>query len=88
MQTFWRRSQIPSQQKLQNPGDMAQAARLSLRMQKELKLLLSDPPPGASLPLLSADSDLSSIDAGEQFIRPPLSHSVLFPFNRESLIQK
>ncbi|XP_059432881.1 uncharacterized protein LOC132166129 [Corylus avellana] len=45
---------------------MAQAARLSLRMQKELKLLLSDPPPGASFPLLSADSDLfslSSIDA-------------------------
>ncbi|KAK9268504.1 hypothetical protein L1049_000256 [Liquidambar formosana] len=47
---------------------MAQAARLNLRMQKELKLLLTDPPPGASFPLLSADSDLSpsslsSIDA-------------------------
>ncbi|KAJ4833431.1 hypothetical protein Tsubulata_034359 [Turnera subulata] len=39
---------------------MAQAARLSLRMHKELKLLLADPPPGASFPLLSADSDLSS----------------------------
>ncbi|KAK3034352.1 hypothetical protein RJ639_032250 [Escallonia herrerae] len=39
---------------------MAQAARLSLRMQKELRLLLDDPPPGVSLPLLSADSDLSS----------------------------
>ncbi|KAK9265447.1 hypothetical protein L1049_012391 [Liquidambar formosana] len=37
-------------------------------MQKELKLLLTDPPPGESFPLLSADSDLSpsslsSIDA-------------------------
>lgn len=45
---------------------MAQAARLSLRMQKELKLLLTDPPPGASFPFLSPDSDqssLSSIDA-------------------------
>ncbi|XP_043699207.1 probable ubiquitin-conjugating enzyme E2 37 [Telopea speciosissima] len=45
---------------------MAQAARLSLRMQKELKLLLTDPPPGVSLPLLTADSDssnLSTIDA-------------------------
>ncbi|CAL5339302.1 unnamed protein product [Camellia sinensis] len=39
---------------------MAQAARLNLRMQKELKLLLTDPPPGASFPLLSPDSDLSS----------------------------
>ncbi|KAK3041669.1 hypothetical protein RJ639_001479 [Escallonia herrerae] len=37
---------------------MAQAARLSLRMQKELRLLLDDPPPGVCLPLLSADSDL------------------------------
>ncbi|XP_057969093.1 uncharacterized protein LOC131158324 [Malania oleifera] len=36
-----------------------QAARLSLRMQKELRLLLSDPPPGASFPLLSPDADLS-----------------------------
>ncbi|KAL5572673.1 hypothetical protein UlMin_022270 [Ulmus minor] len=47
---------------------MAQAARLNLRMQKELKLLLTDPPPGASFPNLSPDSDLaffslSSIDA-------------------------
>ncbi|KAK4774165.1 hypothetical protein SAY87_029184 [Trapa incisa] len=42
---------------------MAQAARLSMRMQKELKLLLSDPPPGASFPLLSAEANLSSIDA-------------------------
>ncbi|XP_030489801.2 probable ubiquitin-conjugating enzyme E2 37 isoform X2 [Cannabis sativa] len=39
---------------------MAQAARLNLRMQKELKLLLSDPPPGASFPCLSPDSDLST----------------------------
>ncbi|KAG7984301.1 hypothetical protein I3843_04G153100 [Carya illinoinensis] len=47
---------------------MAQAARLNLRMQKELKLLLTDPPPGSSFPLLSADLDsspnsLSTIDA-------------------------
>ncbi|XP_042491813.1 probable ubiquitin-conjugating enzyme E2 37 [Macadamia integrifolia] len=45
---------------------MAQAARLNLRMQKELKLLLTDPPPGVSLPMLTADSDssnLSTIDA-------------------------
>ncbi|GAV82135.1 UQ_con domain-containing protein [Cephalotus follicularis] len=39
---------------------MAQAARLNLRMQKELKLLLTDGPPGASFPLLSPHSDLSS----------------------------
>ncbi|KAI3714611.1 hypothetical protein L6452_21569 [Arctium lappa] len=39
---------------------MAQAARLNLRMQKELKLLLTDPPPGASFPHLSPTSDLSS----------------------------
>ncbi|KAL0699476.1 hypothetical protein Bca4012_055598 [Brassica carinata] len=49
---------------------MAQAARLSMRMQKEMKLLLSDPPHGASFPHLSsaasgsADfSSLSTIDA-------------------------
>ncbi|KAL7600903.1 hypothetical protein Lser_V15G24123 [Lactuca serriola] len=39
---------------------MAQAARLNLRMQKEVKLLLTDPPPGASFPHLSPTSDLSS----------------------------
>ncbi|KAL1532700.1 E2 ubiquitin-conjugating enzyme [Salvia divinorum] len=47
---------------------MAQAARLNLRMQKELKLLLTDPPPGTSFPSLSdhhagGDSSLTSIDA-------------------------
>lgn len=49
---------------------MAQAARLNLRMQKEMKLLLTDPPPGVSLPLLSNDEStstdaisLSTIDA-------------------------
>nr|GLL20575.1 uncharacterized protein LOC109185300 [Ipomoea trifida] len=44
---------------------MAQAARLNLRMQRELKLLLSDPPHGASFPSLSSSSSpsLSSIDA-------------------------
>jgi ubiquitin-conjugating enzyme E2 T len=41
--------------------EMAQAARLNLRMQKELKLLLTDPPPGASFPFLSTDSDFSSL---------------------------
>ncbi|PWA90816.1 ubiquitin-conjugating enzyme/RWD-like protein [Artemisia annua] len=39
---------------------MAQAARLNLRMQKELKLLLTDPPHGASFPHLSPSSDLAS----------------------------
>ncbi|KAI3524595.1 hypothetical protein L1887_03254 [Cichorium endivia] len=39
---------------------MAQAARLNLRMQKEVKLLLTDPPPGASFSHLSPTSDLSS----------------------------
>ncbi|KAI3845093.1 hypothetical protein MKW92_011327 [Papaver armeniacum] len=34
---------------------MAQAERLGLRMQKELKLLLSDPPSGVSFPMVSAD---------------------------------
>ncbi|BFG39959.1 hypothetical protein CerSpe_262330 [Prunus speciosa] len=42
---------------------MAQAARLNLRLQKELKLLLTDPPPGASFPLLSSSSSLTTIDA-------------------------
>lgn len=47
---------------------MAQAARLNLRMQKELKLLMTDPPPGVSLPTLSdndnlASSSLTSIEA-------------------------
>ncbi|KAL3747503.1 hypothetical protein ACJRO7_016314 [Eucalyptus globulus] len=40
---------------------MAQAARLSLRMQKELKLLLADPHPLASFPSLSPSSDLPSL---------------------------
>ncbi|KAK8682870.1 hypothetical protein V6N13_038951 [Hibiscus sabdariffa] len=45
---------------------MAQEARLKLRMQKELKLLLNDPPHAASFPSLSSQSeitDLCSIDA-------------------------
>ncbi|KAK8602220.1 hypothetical protein V6N13_058130 [Hibiscus sabdariffa] len=45
---------------------MAQEARLKLRMQKELKLLLNDPPHAASFPYLSSQSeisDLCSIDA-------------------------
>ncbi|CAH2052701.1 unnamed protein product [Thlaspi arvense] len=39
---------------------MAQAARLSMRMQKEMKLLLSDPPHGASFPHLSSAASGSS----------------------------
>ncbi|KHG01493.1 putative ubiquitin-conjugating enzyme E2 37 -like protein [Gossypium arboreum] len=49
---------------------MAQAARLKLRMQKELKLLLVDPPHGASFPTLSSRhdiTDLSSIHARIRF---------------------
>lgn len=37
----------------------AQAARLNLRMQKELKLLLTDPPPSSSFPHLSHHSSFS-----------------------------
>ncbi|XP_039121350.1 ubiquitin-conjugating enzyme E2 T isoform X1 [Dioscorea cayenensis subsp. rotundata] len=52
---------------------MAQAARLNLRMQKELKLLLSDPPPGVSLPLLSDNdsSSSSSLSIIEAWIKGP-----------------
>ncbi|KAJ1284208.1 hypothetical protein BS78_03G187400 [Paspalum vaginatum] len=45
---------------------MAQAARLNLRMQKEIRLLLDDPPHGVSLNLSgdeNAPSSLSSIEA-------------------------
>ncbi|KAJ8644705.1 hypothetical protein MRB53_006453 [Persea americana] len=46
---------------------MAQAARLNLRMQKEMKLLLTDPPPGVSLSHNDSTSSdaisLSTIDA-------------------------
>lgn len=47
---------------------MAQAARLNLRMQKEFKLLMTDPPPGVSIPQLwdsenPLSSSLSSIEA-------------------------
>ncbi|WCJ42456.1 ubiquitin-conjugating enzyme 37 [Euphorbia peplus] len=50
---------------------MAQAARLSIRMQKELKLLLTDPPPGASFPFLSSDSNVSSLSSIEAQIEGP-----------------
>ncbi|KAJ4959557.1 hypothetical protein NE237_026668 [Protea cynaroides] len=50
---------------------MAHAARLNLRMQKELKLLLTDPPPGVSLPLLTADSDSSSLSVIDAQIDGP-----------------
>ncbi|OMO58031.1 Ubiquitin-conjugating enzyme, E2 [Corchorus olitorius] len=50
---------------------MAQAARLKLRMQKELKLLLTDPPHGASFPFLSPNSDLSDLSSIEAQIEGP-----------------
>ncbi|KAF2303902.1 hypothetical protein GH714_024477 [Hevea brasiliensis] len=50
---------------------MTQAARLNLRMQKELKLLLTDPSPGASFPFLSADSDISSLSTIDAQIEGP-----------------
>ncbi|XP_020536434.1 uncharacterized protein LOC105637708 isoform X2 [Jatropha curcas] len=50
---------------------MAQAARLNLRMQKELKLLLTDPPLGASFPFLSAGSELASLSAIDAQIKGP-----------------
>ncbi|XP_020572135.1 probable ubiquitin-conjugating enzyme E2 37 isoform X2 [Phalaenopsis equestris] len=51
---------------------MAQAARLNLRMQKEIKLLVVDPPPGVSFPFLSEmDSSLSSLSTIEARLRGP-----------------
>ncbi|OMO94078.1 Ubiquitin-conjugating enzyme, E2 [Corchorus capsularis] len=50
---------------------MAQAARLKLRMQKELKLLLTDPPHGASFPFLSPNSDLSDLSSIDAQIEGP-----------------
>ena len=51
--------------------EMAQAKRLNLRMQKEIKLLLDDPPHGVSLNLSEDEnvlSSLSSIEASMSFI--------------------
>ncbi|KAK6248521.1 hypothetical protein QUC31_020086 [Theobroma cacao] len=50
---------------------MTQAARLKLRMQKELKLLLTDPPHGASFPFISPDSDLSDLSSIDAQIEGP-----------------
>lgn len=50
---------------------MAQAARLNLRMQKEIKLLLSDPPPGVSLKLSDEGSALPSLSSIETRIEGP-----------------
>ncbi|XP_037451121.1 probable ubiquitin-conjugating enzyme E2 37 isoform X3 [Triticum dicoccoides] len=50
---------------------MAQAARLNLRMQKEIKLLLSDPPPGVSLNLPDEESSLPSLSSIETRIEGP-----------------
>ncbi|KAI3443798.1 hypothetical protein Pfo_000463 [Paulownia fortunei] len=51
---------------------MAHAARLYLRMQKELKLLLTDPPPGASFPSLSDDSSASSLTSIDALFQGPV----------------
>ncbi|KAK3164717.1 hypothetical protein QOZ80_1AG0023660 [Eleusine coracana subsp. coracana] len=50
---------------------MAQAARLNLRMQKEIKLLLKDPPHGVSLNLSEDESALSSLSGIEARIEGP-----------------
>ncbi|KAK3161227.1 hypothetical protein QOZ80_1BG0074160 [Eleusine coracana subsp. coracana] len=50
---------------------MAQAARLNLRMQKEIKLLLKDPPHGVSLNLSEDESVLSSLSSIEARIEGP-----------------
>jgi len=50
---------------------MAQAARLSLRMQKEIKLLLDDPPHGVSLNLSKDENVLSSLSSIEARIEGP-----------------
>ncbi|KAG9455794.1 hypothetical protein H6P81_000302 [Aristolochia fimbriata] len=51
---------------------MAQAARLNLRMQRELKLLATDPPPGVSLPAVSeGGSDSLSLSAFDACILGP-----------------
>jgi len=63
---------------------MAFAARLNLRMQKEIKLLLDDPPHGVSLNLSEDEnvlSSLSSIEASMSFI----FYYFLFTFNRLSI---
>ncbi|XP_015693138.1 uncharacterized protein LOC102703814 isoform X2 [Oryza brachyantha] len=50
---------------------MAHAARLNLRMQKEIKLLLNDPPHGVSLNLPGDESALSSLLSFEARIQGP-----------------
>ncbi|CAN0901590.1 Probable ubiquitin-conjugating enzyme E2 37, partial [Linum grandiflorum] len=50
---------------------MAQAARLTLRLQKELKLLLTDPPPSTTFPFLSPGSDFSSLTTIDAHIKGP-----------------
>lgn len=48
---------------------MAQAARLNLRMQKELKILMTDPPPGVSIDISDYDntSSLTSFESSTFF---------------------
>ncbi|XP_078168479.1 ubiquitin-conjugating enzyme 37 [Carex rostrata] len=49
---------------------MAQAARLNLRMQKELKILMTDPPPGVSIDIADYDNT-SSLTSFETSIKGP-----------------
>ncbi|PKA61702.1 putative ubiquitin-conjugating enzyme E2 37 [Apostasia shenzhenica] len=51
---------------------MAQATRLNLRMQKEIRLLLADPPPGVSFPsLFACDSSFSPLSSIEARLKGP-----------------
>ncbi|KAH0435228.1 hypothetical protein IEQ34_026638 [Dendrobium chrysotoxum] len=51
---------------------MAQAARFNLRMQKEIKQLVVDPPPGVSFPFLSdRNTSLSSLSSIEARLKGP-----------------
>lgn len=56
---------------------MAHAARLNLRMQKELKLLLTDPPHGVSFSSLSDDSSSPSSSLTSINARMPIRFIIL-----------
>lgn len=71
-------------------GEMAQAARLSLRMQKELKLLMTDPPPGVSLPQISANENVSpsslSCFEARKFLLYFSSKAMVFPSSLQTFL--